>query len=268
MIQSKYTAKSGLITLQQRLDTIGNNVANINTVGFKGTRSDFKTLMFSELERPLQPQEGANLNRGVGVMLGANTKSFLSGIATMTGNPLDCSIEGYGFFKIRKEGEEDTLYTRAGKFDLSVEGNDTYLVTPQGYYLLDENDEPISLRGISPERLKIHSDGTLYTMETFTNAQGMPETRTVTLGKIGLVHFMNRQGLEAVGTNLFAATEASGEAQVDNVSELLQGYQEGSNIDLAQEMTRLIRTQRAFSLVSRALTTADEMDQQANTIRR
>ena len=101
MIQSRYTAKSGLITMQQRLDTIGNNIANIDTVGFKNSRADFKSLIYSELERPVQPQDELNLNRGTGVTLGATTKSFLAGVAKTTNYPLDMMIEGDGFFSIQ-----------------------------------------------------------------------------------------------------------------------------------------------------------------------
>lgn len=250
-----------MIAMQQRLNTIGNNIANIDTIGFKNSRADFKSLMYSELERPVQPQDDLNLNRGVGVTLGATTKSFLPGAAITTDYPLDCMIEGDGFFTVQN-ANGDKFYTRAGNFSLSVEGNNTYLVTSDGYYVVDKSGNKFNTQGVSVDDVSIKSDGTMIISKT-TNGV----TKDIEVGKLGLVKFRNRQGLEAVGNNKYIATDASGAAQEDTVSTVMQGYQEGSNTDLATEMTRLIRTQRAFSLVSRAFTTADDMDHQANTIR-
>lgn len=265
MIQSRFTAKSGLLALQQRLDTIGNNIANVDTVGFKNSRADFKSLVYSQLERPVQPQDDLNLNRGTGAMVGATTKSFLPGSATTTDYPLDAMIEGDGLFTIQNAGG-DKFYTRAGNFALSAEGTNTYLVTQDGYYVTTYGGEKIDTRGVPADNVTIASDGTVYAKIVHSDATPVWE-ETVQVGKIGLAKFMNRQGLEAVGANKYIETEASGAPQEDANSTVMQGYIEGSNTDLATEMTRLIRTQRAFQLVSRALTTADEMDHQANTIR-
>ncbi len=268
MIQSRYTAKSGLLAMQQRLDTIGNNIANTNTVGFKNSRADFKSLIYSELERPVQPQDELNLNRGTGAMLGATTKSFLPGVAITTNYPLDCMLQGDGFFEIQN-GNGDKFYTRAGDFSLSVEGENTYLVTTDGYYVVDKNGQKINTQGVDPSDIAIKPDGNVFIKKTHKQEGRIPPTWTeeIHVGQIGLKQFMNRQGLEAVGANKFVETEASGAAQDDTTTKIMQGYQEGSNTDLATEMTRLIRTQRAFSMISRALTTADEMDHQANIIR-
>ncbi len=268
MIQSRYTAKSGLIAMQQRLDTIGNNIANIDTVGFKNSRADFKSLVYSTLERPVQPQDDLNLNRGTGAMLGATTKSFLPGVAVTTNYPLDCMIEGDGFFTIQDSGG-NKFYTRAGDFSISVEGQNTYLVTSDGYYLENKNGQKIDTQGVPASDITIKGDGRIFIKKTYTDPARIPPSwsEDIEIGQIGLKKFMNRQGLEAVGSNKFIETEASGAPTDDTDSTIMQGYQEGSNTDLATEMTRLIRTQRAFSLISRALTTADEMDHQANTIR-
>ncbi|MDO5111902.1 MAG: flagellar hook-basal body protein [Clostridia bacterium] len=265
MIQSRYTARSGLNTLQQRLDTIANNMANVGTVGYKASRADFKTLMFQELQRPVQPQEDDNLNRGVGTTLGATTRSFAAGTPTSSGYPLDFMLQGDGFFTVQ-DSDGQLSYTRDGTFALSEEGQASYLVTSDGAYVMGKNNQKINVAGANLSDIQVAKDGRVYIVRTDNTVT--PPTQTFTqAGQLDIKKFMNRKGLEAVGANKFRQTENSGAPQDDVDTHVIQGYREGSNVDLAQEMTRLIRTQRVFSLVSSALTTADEMDHQANTIR-
>lgn len=265
MIQSRYTARSGLNTLQQRLDTIANNLANVGTTGFKGARADFKTLMFQELQRPVQPQADDNLNRGVGASLGATTRSFAAGTPISTGYGLDFLLQGDGFFTVQ-DSDGELSYTRDGSFALSTEGNATYLVTSDGSYVMGKNNQRINVQGANISDIQTAADGRVFVVKTDNTVT--PPTQTFTqVGQLDIKKFMNRKGLEAVGANKFRPTDNSGAAQDDADTHVVQGYQEGSNVDMAQEMTRLIRTQRVFSLVSSALTTADEMDHQANIIR-
>ena len=255
MIQSTYSARSGLIAQQQRLDTIANNMANLSTTGYKSVRADFKDALYQTMARPVQPQDGLNLQKGSGVLLGATTRDFTQGTPQMTGGALDLMLSGDGFFCVQ-DIDGETVYTRDGTFVLSVEEGGTFLVTGDGRYVLDKNGQPINIKTAATADLSIQANGTIY--NTATGEE---------LGQLGIVTFVNRQGLMARSGNRFEATESSGEP-IESTAMVRQGYVESSNVDLASEMVRMIRTQRAFSLTSRALTTADEMDSAANQIRR
>jgi len=271
MLQSNYTARSGLIAQQERMDVIANNIANVNTVGFKSVRADFKDMLYQTLVRPEQPQDGLNLQRGHGVLLGATTRDFSQGSAQYTNNPMDVMIVGDAFFAVQNTDGE-TTYTRDGAFAVSEEGGESFLVTGDGHYLLDEGGQRISVGDADESQIEINPDGRVFTVHV--TAGTPPVTTRTPRGKLGLYSFMNRMGLEAVSGNRFAVTENSGEAQLlvevpeggQDVS-VQAGMLEASNVDLATEMTRMIRAQRTFSLASRALITADEMDGKANQLR-
>lgn len=256
MLQSNYTARSGLIAQQQRIDIIANNLANLNTVGYKSVRADFKDALYQTMVRPLQPQDGLNLRRGHGVLLGATTRDFVQGTGVQTGMPLDLMLDGDGYFTVQDPNGDEPLYTRDGSFAISVQEDGNYLVTGDGLYVLDTNGQPINLGGTAMSDLSIQANGSIW--DENTNTQ---------LGQLAISTFINRQGLEAVAGNRFKATEASGEP-IQSTAAVRQGTLEASNVDLATEMVRMIRAQRAFSLTARALTTADEMDAGANQIRR
>lgn len=256
MIQSTYTARSGLIAQQQRMDTIANNMANLSTVGYKSVRADFKDALYQTMVRPQQPQDGLNLQKGVGTLLGATTRDFVQGTPQMSGGALDLMLSGDGFFAVQ-DINGDTLYTRDGSFSLSVQGEASkFLVTGDGRYVLDTNGQPIDLKDTPTSDIAFKEDGTIWRVSTGEQ-----------LGELGIYTFMNRKGLEAASNNRFRQTDASGEP-IESTAAVRQGYLESSNVDLAGEMVRMIRAQRAFSLSSRALTTADQMDSEANQIRR
>ncbi len=271
MNQSILTAKTGVRAQQQRLDVIGNNLANINTNGYKTVRADFQDALYQTLRRPVQPQDQLNLELGHGTLLGATTRDFRPGSMQATGNPLDVMLTGEGFFTVMSPNGE-TQYTRNGTFTLSNEADGLYLVNGQGWYVLDDSgariridftmvDEDASGNPITRDAnlsdLTIGQDGSL--------AFG----RNAPFAKLGLRTFDNLGGLEAVGNSMFVPTEGSGEPRsLDEGVLVKQGYLEMSNTDLATEMTRMIRTQRAMQLSSRALTTADQMMGVANNIRR
>ena len=254
MIQSSYTARSGLIAQQQRMDIIANNMANLETTGYKSVRADFKDALYQTMARPVQPQDGLNLQRGSGTLLGATTRSFVQGTAQQTGNTLDLLLDGDGFFAVQ-DLDGETVYTRDGSFGLSSEESGTFLVTGDGRYVLGKNGEPININTTSTSDLSIMEDGSIW--DTNSGLQ---------LGQLGIYTFTNRQGLEDVSGNRLKETENSGEA-IESTATVRQGFLESSNVDLAGEMVNMIRAQRAFSLTSRALTTADQMDSEANQIR-
>ena len=252
-------AATGLQKQQQRMDSIAHNVSNVNTAGFKKNRLDFKDAMYTAGIYPARPRYAdGNLQKGNGVQTAGTAKTFSQGIMQDTGRTLDAAIEGEGFFSLQNANGE-TVYTRVGNFDIAVDqdGPDRWLVDGNGYWVLDENGERIQI----PEdttSIEIDEEGVI----AFT----VGDEKILTT--LGIFTFRNVMGLESVGDSVYAVTEASGERLPADNMKVRQGAIEGSNVNLAEEMTRLIRTQRAFSLASRALTTADEMERIANDMRR
>lgn len=271
MNQSILTAKSGVIAQQQRLDIIGNNLSNVNTNGYKTVRADFQDALYQTLRRPVQPQDEMNLELGHGVLLGATKRDYTTGSMNQTGHPLDLMLNDEGFFAVMSP-TGDVQYTRNGTFDLSKEEDGVYLVNGNGWYVLDENGERIRIDFTMTEE---DADGNVITRDANLSDLVIDRQGNMYFGdnapfaKLQLVTFDNIGGLEAVGSSMFVPTEASGEMRpIDSGTELMQGYLEMSNVDLATEMTRLIRTQRAMQLSSRAITTADQMMGIANSMRR
>jgi len=251
-------ASTGLFNQQRRIDTIANNVSNANTVGYKNSRLDFKDALYTTGITPGPPRtpEG-NQQKGHGLMITAITRDFKPGSMERTNNPLDFAIENEGFFAF-EDPNGGILYGRNGAFSLSVEATGTYLVNGQGLYVLNENEERITIPfGIT--QIIGDLDGTLR----FVN-----DDVEVGRDQLGFFTFRNLHGLEAAGNSTFTYAESAGERLPADKAVLRQGVLEISNINLAEEMTRLIRTQRAFQLASRALTTADEMQGIANNMRR
>lgn len=245
-----YTAASGLRSEQTRLDTIGHNVANVNTVGFKSTRLDFKDTLYTIMKNPEGGTEEVNLRRGTGVMINASNIDFSESSTQTTDNPLDFAIAGEGFFVVENQSGE-RLYTRAGCFNRSVEQDGDYLVNQLGYYVLDDGGARIRLPNSD---ISVSRGGALVAdNREFAN--------------LAVVGFPNEKGLSPAGDTCFTVTEASGDPIDLTEANVRQGVLENSNVDLAQEMTLMIRTQRAFTLASRALRTADDMDGLVNSMR-
>ena len=247
MMQGLYTAATGLSNQQKRVDTIANNIANINTTGFKKTRVDFKDALYTTMQNPTGEQ--TNLQKGSGVMIGATTIDYSGGNIVTTENNLDFALQGEGFFALRNaQGEE--VYTRNGSFNQSADG---YLVSANGDYVLDQKNN----------RIRFTGEG-----EITVSSNGIVSQGDTAIGAIKVVDFENKNGLLPVGDSCFAVSVASG--QPENVTDytVRQGAVEGSNVNLAQELTLLIRTQRAYTMASKALQTADDMDGLANSIRK
>ena len=253
MIQSGYTAAQGIKAQQQRVDAIAGNIANISTTGYKSTKVDFKDALYAALQDPSEPESTDNLQRGSGALISGMSKVFKQGTYMETGKETDLYLDGDGFFAVQSTGGE-TYYTRDGSFSKSIEADGTYLVNAEGYYVLDRNGQKIKLQGDS--------------MEVSPNGQISQGGSTQPYATLQIAVFANKKGLTQFADNMYAVSDASGApAQSDGTTQVVQKALEGSNVDLASELTKLMRAQRAFSLASRALTTADEMDGTANSMR-
>lgn len=261
MIRALWTAASGMVSQQLNVDTIANNLANVNTSGFKKGRVEFQDMIYAQLRAPAVT-EGERYLSGIevghGVRPSATQRCFTQGNLQQTGNPLDLAIEGEGFFPVEMP-DGSTAYTRDGSFKLDAEGN---IVTSDGYLLDWDGDE-------LPEdtlEVSIAPDGTVSVVRA-----GQDEADEI--GQIELVRFTNPAGLESLGKNLFRATPASGEELrevpgTEGLGTILQGYLETSNVQVVEEMVGLIVAQRAYEMNSKAIQASDEMLQIANNLRR
>ena len=260
MLRGLWTAASGMAAQQLSVDVIANNLANVNTAGFKKSRPDFQDLMYQTLRLPgATTAAGTQLPTGIQIGMGTKPmgvqKLFSQGDYNQTGNELDLAIEGKGFFKIVSNDEE--VYRRAGDFKTDSEG---YVCTPGGDRLQPEITIPANTVFVS-----VDSTGRL-------TASGAGNTELAT-SDIKLYTFPNPAGLFSMGRNLYRSTEASGEASegapgTDGVGTISQGYLEMSNVNVVEEMVTMIIAQRAYEANSKAIQTSDQMLQMANNIKR
>ncbi|MBI4796874.1 MAG: flagellar basal-body rod protein FlgG [Deltaproteobacteria bacterium] len=251
MIRGMWSAATGMGAQQLRLDIISNNLANVNTTGFKKSRGDFEDLIYQTTrqaggELPGGGQVPTSLQVGLGVRPVAISKIFSQGDYVHTENELDLAVEGKGFYKIISNGLE--YYTRAGAFKIDKDG---FITTPNGDRLQPEFTIPVTTTYTS-----IDSSGKI-------TCYG-PTNTPVATGQVTLYTFPNQAGLSNVGRNLFQVTEASGEPTegkpgIDGVGTVAQGYLEVSNVNVMEEMVNMIITQRAYELNSKAIQTADQM---------
>jgi flagellar basal-body rod protein FlgG len=260
MIRALWTAATGMETQQLNMDVIANNLANVNTNGFKKSRADFQELIYQTTKTPgSSTSVGTESPTGIQVGLGSRTaavqKVFTVGDFQATGNELDVGIEGTGFFQIELPNGE-TAYTRSGTFKKDSTGR---LVTSDGYPLLPEIVIPENTSSIS-----IGEDGTV-------EANLDNSTIPTQVGSIELIIFANASGLKNMGRNLYLETPASGTPTSNIPGEngagtLSQGYLEGSNVSIMEEMVQMIAGQRAYEINSKVIKTADEMVQMMNNL--
>jgi flagellar basal-body rod protein FlgG len=248
---------------QTNVDNIAHNLANANTVGYKMRRAQFQDLLYQTMVQPgaaagSQTVVPSGLQLGLGTRVSANEISFAQGSFSSTGNPLDLVIQGRGFFQIRRPNGE-IAYSRAGQFQTDSDGN---LVTGDGDALEPQITVPPEAQSIT-----IGSDGTVsYTLPGQTAAQ--------LGGQIQLANFTNPAGLNSIGKNLYAPTDASGEPTLgtpggqEGLGALLQGYVEQSNVSVVEAFVDLIVSQRAYEANSKVVKAADEMYQQVNSMTR
>ncbi|HOO27228.1 MAG TPA: flagellar hook-basal body protein [Lachnospiraceae bacterium] len=273
MVRALWTAASGMIGQQDSVDTIANNLANVNTTAYKTESNEFKSLLYQTIQTKTTTANGENKPVGAQVGLGVRTASvtsqFVQGTLVDSESDTAFAIDGKGFFAV--EGEDgNTYYTRNGNFLFSVGVNNKMtLSNSDGLPVLNTAGKPITIPAnyVSSE-VVVDSDGQLWYPDddgTLEEIAGM---------QIGVFQFQNPSGLEKMGDTLYAETAASGaalnEATNDNLSksELYQGYLENSNVEVADEMVNLIIAQRAYEMNSKAVQTADTMMQEANELRR
>ena len=263
MLKSLFTSATGMKAQQMYVDNIANNLANVNTSGFKRSHLNFQDLIYDTLISPgAETVEGyqspSGLQIGSGVRHVSTTKIFSQGLPQETRRELDITIDGEGFYQItHPDSTRGTVYSRDGSFGLDSQGR---LVTGEGFYL----NPQITIPGGSTH-ITISRDGIV----TYAPA-GDNNSRTQA-GQIQLATFANAAGLENLGHNLYAETAASGSATTGNPGEngvgaLRQGYLEGSNVDVVTELVNLIIAQRAYEINSRAIRTSDSMLEQANNV--
>lgn len=260
MLRSLTTAATGMIAQQNNLDVVSNNIANVNTTGFKKVRAEFQDLLSTAIKTP-----GAMLSQGtyqplgieigLGVRTSATSRIFTEGILQATGRTTDVAIEGEGFFQvIRTDGT--IAYTRDGSFNIDSQGqlctSDGLLLQPQ--ITIPQNANEITITPDGNVAVKVGN-----------------ETQTTTVGQIQLVRFQNPAGLLAIGHNLYTETPASGVPLIgtpgeDGVGLLQQTYLEGSNVQIVEELINLIKAERAFESNSKIVSASSDILQQTNQL--
>lgn len=268
MLRALWTAGQGMMAQQLNVDVISNNLANVNTTGFKKERVEFKDMLYETLNRAylLEGQgKPVNLQVGHGVQAVATTKNYSTGNFEKTDNPLDFAIDGEGFFTVRGP-KGNTVFTRDGNFKISLTPDGNKLTTSDGYPVLDTDGQEIILSNFNIADLVVTNTGGIGYMDR--NAGGVVQTGQ----SIGMVKFANRAGLENVGGNFLTTTDASGEpipdAELGQPTILNQNFLEASNVQVVEEMVKLIVAQRAYDINSKSIQTADDMLNTANNLKR
>jgi flagellar basal-body rod protein FlgG len=261
MMRSLLTAATGMDAQQLTIDTIANNLANVNTTAFKGSRANFHDLLYQTLKAPGQSSTTgtivpSGIQIGSGTRLSSVEKMFEHGSTQITDRPFDLMIEGDGFFQIQRD-DGSIAYTRAGNFQLDSTGR---LVTGTGFPVFPEIVVP---QGIPHNKVNIGMDGVV----SVRNGE-----KSEVIGQIELANFINPAGLDSVGHNLYGATVASGDpivnkAAQDGMGRVAQGQLEASNVNIIEEMVNMITGQRAYEINSKVIQTGDQMLQQTNNIR-
>lgn len=272
MLRSLYSGVSGMRGFQTKLDVIGNNIANVNTTGFKSSSVSFSDIMSQTISGITAPVEGesggVNAQQiGLGVSLAAINTNHTNGSAQTTNNPLDLRIDGDGFFMVKLSADQESPYlTRAGDFHLDATRQ---LVTSDGLLVCDSEGTPITI-GEDVTAFTISQDGSIVT--TLSTGE------TDTAGQIGVALVTNTEGLEKIGGNLYRLTlNADADGEVDmftaNDSEngtgaIVAGQLEMSNVELTAEFTEMIVAQRGFQANSRIITTSDSVLEEVVNLKR
>lgn len=262
MIRALYSSSSGMQAQQLNLDTIANNLANVNTTGFKRTRVDFADLLYQTFKAPgTSSASGSVVPTGIQVGHGsrpvATQRIFSQGDFQQTENPLDMVIEGDGFFQVTRP-DGTTAYTRSGAFKKDGSGR---VVNSDGFVLSPNIVIPTDAKSVT-----IGSDGTVSVILA-------GQTAASTVGTIQTAQFVNPAGLSAIGRNLYLPSPASGNAVAGNpgtqgLGTLSAGFLELANVKVVEEMVSMITSQRAYEANSKAIQTADDMLQISNNLRR
>ena len=253
MYPALWIAKTGLDAQQTKMSVIANNLANVNTTGFKRDRAVFNDLIYQNL-RQVGAQSSENTELPSGLMLGtgvkvvATQKEHSQGNIVQSGNSLDVAIQGKGYFQVLHP-DGNIVYSRDGSFSLTADG---VIVTASGYELQPSMTVPTDATSLT-----IGSDGVVSVLQSGNNTPTQ-------IGQIELAYFVNPQGLEPIGDNLFRETNASGGVNTaipgtDSTGTVIQGSLESSNVNVVEELVNMIETQRAYEMNSKAISTTDEM---------
>ncbi|MCI0332236.1 MAG: flagellar basal-body rod protein FlgG [Planctomycetes bacterium] len=264
-VQTLYTAATGMEALETKLDVIANNMANINTTGFKKDRANFEDIFYRQYRLPgAEDGDGNRTSTGIEVGLGTRVSSTQSnyeqGAFETTGNQLDLAIEGDGFFQVQNPNG-DFYYTRAGNFGLNAQGELVLGSANNGYRI-----EPSVT--IPPEATDV-----VITSDGQVQIRTQDSTNLQTIAQLRLAKFVNPDGLLKLGDNLYQKTDASGDETVDTpgvqgFGNLRQGFLEASNVEPVTELIDLITTQRAFELNSQVVQAGDQIMQIVANLRR
>ncbi len=272
MMRSLWSAASGMKGQQTAVDTIANNLANVNTTAYKSQTTQFKTLLYQTLKATSTNAEGetkpTSAQVGLGTRVASINSNFTIGQMIASDSKTAMFINGEGFFAV-SDGDA-TYYTRNGNFTWGLDANgNRVLTTAEGYKVLDQAGAQITLPNTAgTEGFAVNEDDGSISYRT---ADG---TYTATGQSIALYQFTNKVGLSKIGENLYEETEASGEPisewNTNGVSRsgIVQNYLEGSNVNVADEMVNLIISQRAYEMNSKAITTSDTMLEEANNLKR
>ena len=262
MIKAMNTAATGMAAQQMNIDNIANNLANINTTGFKKSRVEFQDILYQNYRKAgtasaLGAMIPTNLDIGHGVKAVATTREFSTGATLITQNPTDMAIAGNGFFQVQMP-DGTTAYTRDGSFKISYDGT---IVTADGFAMIPEITIPEDATDIS-----IGIDGEAFVMIAGSEA---PQQ----IGQIELAKFINPAGLSAVGHNLLLETPASGAPitgtpTTEGLGRIDQGHLENSNVSVVDEMVNMILAQRSYEINSKVIQASDEMSQITNNLKR
>ncbi len=270
MMRSLWTAATGMAAQQTNVDTISNNLANINTTGYKKETAEFKSLLYQTIQATSTDNEGnvkpVGVQVGLGVRNSAVTTRFDQGTITTTENPLDLTIEGDGFFMIQQP-DGSIGYVRGGAFSAALKDGGVTISYGDGSPVLDINQEPIIFDNTyNMSQISIDGMGRI----SFPDANGNQQLTGI---ELGIVQFVNPAGLTKLGNGIFAESVASGEARLEadtdgiTRSVLKQKCLEASNVSAVDEMVNLIVAQRAYEMNSKIITASDTMLQQANNLR-
>ena len=273
MVRSLWTGATGMNAQQTNVDTIANNLANVNTTGYKAQNAQFKSLLYQTMQTKTTTANGAPKPTTSQVGLGVRTSSinsiFTQGSLLASASDTAFAIEGDGFFAVGGADGETTYYTRNGDFHWGLnEAGGLMLTTAEGNPVLSTTGRSITLaRTYDASKITINANGEVC----YPDDKNNPVSIGVT---VGLYQFRNPAGLERQGACLYTPTEASGEAINEarsatvKKSKLVQGYLEGSNVNVADEMVNLIVAQRAYEVNSKVITTSDSMMETANNLKR
>mgnify|MGYP005853421535 CR=1 FL=1 len=279
MMRSLFIASSGMLAQQMNIDVIANNLANVNTTGFKKSRVDFQSLLYQSIRRPVASENGffnpTGTEIGCGVRVAGTLSDFEQGIAQETGNDLDLCLEGRGFFMVALP-DGRVGFTRDGAFRIDSEG---YLVNSSGFRVLSSRGNAAggtslsaggkTMKYIKPDTdnntISISMDGTISTEKVAGDSSGAPV--------LELAVFTNPAALESAGSNIYVANDVCGETTIDQPGNngmgfVRSGFLEASNVKIVEEMVKMIIAQRAYEINSKSVTTSDEIIGMTNNLKR